>query len=39
MHTRVGTILRINQRTATVETGDALGWRVPFGLPRHVVDI
>jgi hypothetical protein len=39
MQTQIGTIVRINQRTATVETPDGPGWRVPFRLLRHVVDI
>lgn len=39
MQTQIGTIVRINQRTATVETADGPGWRVPFRLLRHVVDI
>jgi hypothetical protein len=39
LHTQVGTIVRINQRTATVDTGDDNSWRVGFGLLRHVVDI
>lgn len=37
--TQVGTITRINQRTATVDTGDGQSWRVGFGLLRHVVDV
>jgi hypothetical protein len=36
---QVGTIVCINQRTATVDTGDPPGWRVPFTLLRRVVDI
>ncbi|WP_157271398.1 hypothetical protein [Azohydromonas aeria] len=39
MQTQIGTIVRINQRSATVETADGPGWRVPFRLLRHVVDI
>jgi hypothetical protein len=34
-----GTIMRINQRTATIGTGDGGTWRVPFHLLRHVLDI
>lgn len=33
--TQVGTIMRINQRTATVDTGNGHGWRVGFALLRH----
>ena len=39
LQTRVGTIVRINQRTATIDTGDGTSWRVGFGLLRHVLDI
>ena len=35
----VGTIVRINQRTATIDPGDGTTWRVGFALLRHVVDI
>ncbi|MCW5611778.1 MAG: hypothetical protein KIS83_14050 [Rubrivivax sp.] len=35
----VGTIVRINQRTATIDTGDGHTWRVGFPLLRHVLDI
>jgi hypothetical protein len=38
-NTVVGTIVRINQRTATIEPGDGTSWRVGFALLRHVVDI
>ena len=34
-----GVAVRINQRTATVGTGDGGSWRVPFHMLRHVVDI
>lgn len=37
--TQVGIITRINQRTATIDTGNGHSWRVGFGLLRHVVDI
>lgn len=37
--TVVGTIVRINQRTATIDPGDGTSWRVGFALLRHVVDI
>jgi hypothetical protein len=39
LNTVVGTIVRINQRTATIDTGDGTNWRVGFGLLRHVLDI
>ena len=39
LNTLVGTIVRINQRTATIDPGDGNSWRVSFGLLRHVVDI
>lgn len=39
LNTVVGTIVRINQRTATIDPGDGRSWRVGFALLRHVVDI
>lgn len=36
---QVGTIARINQRTASVECEGGTGWRVPFAMLRHVMDI
>ena len=36
---QVGTIVRINQTTATVDTRDGHSWRVPFHMLRHVLDI
>jgi hypothetical protein len=39
LNTLVGTIVRINQRTATIDPGDGTSWRVGFGLLRHIVDI
>ena len=39
INTVVGTVVRINQRTATIDTGDGTSWRVGFGLLRHVLDI
>jgi len=39
LNTVVGTVVRINQRTATVDPGDGTTWRVAFGLLRHVMDI
>jgi hypothetical protein len=39
LNTVMGTIVRINQRTATIDPGDGTTWRVAFALLRHVVDI
>ncbi len=39
LQTQVGTIVRINQRTATVDIGGGHSWRVSFALLRHVLDI
>jgi hypothetical protein len=39
LNTVVGLIVRINQRTATIDPGDGTSWRVGFALLRHVVDI
>lgn len=36
---QVGTVVRINQRTATVDTGNGHSWRVPFHMLRRVLDI
>lgn len=36
---QVGIIVRINQRTATVDTGNGHSWRVPFHMLRQVLDI
>ena len=35
---RVGLIVRVNQRTATIDC-DGQSWRVAFGLLRHLVDV
>ncbi|MDE2372047.1 MAG: hypothetical protein KGN16_23965, partial [Burkholderiales bacterium] len=35
---RVGLIVRINQRTATLDC-DGQSWRVAFGLLHHLVDV
>lgn len=35
----VGTITRINQRTATIDGEGGTGWRVPFAMLHHVTDI
>lgn len=34
-----GVVVRMNQRTATIGTGDGGSWRVPFHMLRHVLDI
>ena len=39
LQTCIGTIVRINQKTASVEADDGRGWRVSFGLLRHVVEL
>ena len=39
LQTQVGSVVRINQRTATIDTGDGTSWRVGFALLRHVLDI
>jgi FKBP-type peptidyl-prolyl cis-trans isomerase 2 len=39
LNTQVGVIMRINQRTATVDTGNGHSWRVGFALLRQVVDV
>ena len=39
LNTQVGIITRINQRTATIDTGNGHSWRVDFALLRQVVDI
>jgi len=36
---QVGTITRVNQRTASVDCEGGTGWRVPFAMLRHVTDI
>ena len=36
---QVGTITRINQRTASVECEGGTDWRVPFAMLRHLMDI
>lgn len=36
---QVGTITRINQRTASVECEAGTGWRVPFAMLSHVMDV
>jgi len=39
LQTVVGTIVRINSRTATIDPGDGIHWRVGFALLRHVLDV
>ena len=39
LNTVVGVIVRVNQRTATIDPGDGTTWRVGFPLLRHVIDI
>jgi hypothetical protein len=39
LNTVVGTITRINQRTASIDPGDGTTWRVAFALLRRVIDI
>ena len=39
LQTVVGTVVRINQRTATIDPGDGTTWRVAFALLRPVVDV
>lgn len=34
-----GAVLRVNQRTATIGTGDGGAWRAPFHVLRHALDI
>ena len=38
-NTIAGTIVRVNQKTATVDPGDGSTWRVPFPLLRPVIDV
>ncbi len=39
LNTVVGLVVRINQRTASIDPGDGTTWGVGFSLLRHVVDI
>lgn len=39
LNTVVGVIVRINQRTASIDPGDGTTWRVGFALLRRVIDI
>ena len=39
LETVVGTVVRINQRTASIDPGDGTAWRVGFALLRPVVDL
>jgi hypothetical protein len=38
LQTAVGTIVRLNQRTASIDPGDGTTWRVGFALLRPAVD-
>lgn len=39
LQVHVGTITRCNPKSASVETADGIGWSVPYGALRHVLDI
>ncbi len=39
LRAQVGVITRINQRTASIDTGDGGLWKASFALLRHVVDV
>lgn len=39
VNTVVGTIVRINQRTVSIDPDDGSSWRVGFALLHYVVDI
>ncbi|MEZ5653140.1 MAG: hypothetical protein R3E87_21610 [Burkholderiaceae bacterium] len=39
LQTQVGVIVRVNQKTASIDTGDGGNWRVSFALLRHVHDV
>lgn len=39
LQTVVGTIVHINDRTASIDPGDGTKWRVGFGLLRHDLDV
>jgi hypothetical protein len=39
LNTQIGVVVRINQRTATIDTGNGHSWRVGFALLRQVVDV
>ncbi|MBF9266035.1 hypothetical protein [Paracidovorax cattleyae] len=39
LQTVVGTVVRINERTATVDAGGGNTWRLGFALLRRVLDI
>jgi hypothetical protein len=39
LQTVVGTVVRINQRTATIDPGDGTTWRVAFALLRPAVGV
>lgn len=39
LQTIVGTVVRVNARTATIDAGGGNTWRVGFALLRRVIDI
>ncbi len=39
LNTIVGAIVRINQRTVSIDLGDGTTWRVGFSLLRYFVNI
>jgi len=39
LNTVVRTIVRISQRTASIDPGSGTSWRVSFALLRHVLDV
>lgn len=39
LQTVVGTVVRVNARTATIDAGGGNTWRVGFALLRHMIDI
>ena len=40
LNERVGTIVRLNSKTASIAVTDSEGhWRVSYGLLRHIVDL
>lgn len=39
LNTKVGVILRVNTKTASIDCDDGTQWRVPFAMLRHLVDV
>ena len=39
LQTRIGTLVRSNQKTASINCDNEPGWRVPFDLLRHLIDL